>query len=817
MKKMKKIMALVIAMVMILAMGVPVMAEGETTTNGSITIKSPVMGATYDAYKVFDLVLSEDGTGVSYTIESTSPFYPAVASYAATEANGLTLNAIPSEHTETYDKFNVVNAGSFDAKKFGEFLQEHIDSKAAEDDLHITATPTTKTVSSQEDAVSVEFENLNLGYYLILSTYEPYNATATLKFIGTGTPEEPEKVWTFTKDSTEAEVKTAAEQYADKVYPDLDSAEAYVNDHASDFEKTWAEMTDAEKQQVWKDLKDSLVEDTVKEFGHAVNELAAHESDDNTLTNRLVIVDSTTPDVVVYEKNEVDKWDVPLNPEGHADLPDIPEHGEPDGGKNLVLSEDPLVYADWAEANVGDDLHYQLRINAMNYVRTNPSNTTDTTGSIEQVKEYIIADYQAEGLEFDEEQGIMVKVIDKNGNVIGIKEYNNGEFTDPAAANYVTWKDHFFLNDEGDADIANPSSDILGNGGGIVIPWVYTTTTKPENNPNYTVTYQDKKVNGVTQYVKEDVLEDENGDPVPARDDNGTVMMDKYVSVNGNVVDSQGYLLDDSGERIPEKEEVYVVSLYPSESTIVVDYHMTLTDKAVIDGTGNINWSQYGMNYVDEDDYDYNPQKPGEENPDKPGEPDEKRTPDSATVYTYALAIQKTDENGNNIGVAKFVAKGLTVEEKAEGYYMVTEYDPKSDDFGTEMSTNEDGLLVIEGLTSDPITFKETEAPEGYNLLTEPFEHNAEKLSEEVTTTVTTTYYNEDGSVAQEASETTTEKKTFTTIPNLIAKALKVENHKGTELPSTGGIGTTLFYIIGAILVIGGGVVLITRRRMSAR
>ena len=43
-----------------------------------------------------------------------------------------------------------------------------------------------------------------------------------------------------------------------------------------------------------------------------------------------------------------------------------------------------------------------------------------------------------------------------------------------------------------------------------------------------------------------------------------------------------------------------------------------------------------------------------------------------------------------------------------------------------------------------------------------------------------------------------------------------VENNKGTQLPSTGGIGTTIFYIIGAILVIGAGVVLVTRRRMNA-
>lgn len=44
-----------------------------------------------------------------------------------------------------------------------------------------------------------------------------------------------------------------------------------------------------------------------------------------------------------------------------------------------------------------------------------------------------------------------------------------------------------------------------------------------------------------------------------------------------------------------------------------------------------------------------------------------------------------------------------------------------------------------------------------------------------------------------------------------------VENNKGSQLPSTGGIGTTMFYVIGAILVIGAGVVLVTRRRMSVK
>ena len=51
---------------------------------------------------------------------------------------------------------------------------------------------------------------------------------------------------------------------------------------------------------------------------------------------------------------------------------------------------------------------------------------------------------------------------------------------------------------------------------------------------------------------------------------------------------------------------------------------------------------------------------------------------------------------------------------------------------------------------------------------------------------------------------------------NATSSDKELENTKGVELPSTGGMGTTIFYIIGAILVVGAGIVLVTRRRMSA-
>ena len=50
-----------------------------------------------------------------------------------------------------------------------------------------------------------------------------------------------------------------------------------------------------------------------------------------------------------------------------------------------------------------------------------------------------------------------------------------------------------------------------------------------------------------------------------------------------------------------------------------------------------------------------------------------------------------------------------------------------------------------------------------------------------------------------------------------IQTAPVVPNNKGTLLPSTGGIGTTIFYVVGGILVAGAGILLVTKKRMNAR
>ena len=86
------------------------------------------------------------------------------------------------------------------------------------------------------------------------------------------------------------------------------------------------------------------------------------------------------------------------------------------------------------------------------------------------------------------------------------------------------------------------------------------------------------------------------------------------------------------------------------------------------------------------------------------------------------------------------------------------------------------GNIVIKGVDLDKYTLVETEAPEGYNKLKDPVE----------------VIVNADN-----------------------ALVVEVPNNTGAELPSTGGIGTTIFYVVGGILVVGAAVVLTTRKRME--
>ena len=145
-----------------------------------------------------------------------------------------------------------------------------------------------------------------------------------------------------------------------------------------------------------------------------------------------------------------------------------------------------------------------------------------------------------------------------------------------------------------------------------------------------------------------------------------------------------------------------------------------------------------------------------------------------------------------------------------------------------------DGRINITGLDAGKYKLIEVKAPNGYIKMQEAVDVEIQATVKNVT------YKDEDGCTInttelesykiiiggkETASYTITNSKDVTkatsdkgdTVVGIDTSSGKIKNTKGVELPSTGGIGTTLFYIIGAILVVGAGILLVTRRRMSAK
>lgn len=159
-----------------------------------------------------------------------------------------------------------------------------------------------------------------------------------------------------------------------------------------------------------------------------------------------------------------------------------------------------------------------------------------------------------------------------------------------------------------------------------------------------------------------------------------------------------------------------------------------------------------------------------------------------------------------------------------------------------DLESKEDGRITIEGLDAGTYWLKETDAPNGYIADQRAIEIRIEPEYEEVDVTQYTNGTDWQKTETPEYSHAVTYKvqvlKKVTIYVNGVAGAThtfehdggnniswikhsaveipsSIVNTKGVELPSTGGIGTTVFYVIGAVLVVGAGILLVTRRRMD--
>lgn len=166
-------------------------------------------------------------------------------------------------------------------------------------------------------------------------------------------------------------------------------------------------------------------------------------------------------------------------------------------------------------------------------------------------------------------------------------------------------------------------------------------------------------------------------------------------------------------------------------------------------------------------------------------------------VYDFDIVIDKyeKDKETTKLAGAKFILQN------AEGkYYYVDDETKKvdwveSEDAATIMTTDSKGSTRFTGLDSGNYKLIEKEAPAGYNKLVDP-------VNVEITVN-----YDENGKII--GSSTKVDENGQYSLTS------KIENTTGSLLPSTGGIGTTIFYIIGGILVIGAGIILVVKKRMS--
>jgi fimbrial isopeptide formation D2 family protein/LPXTG-motif cell wall-anchored protein len=218
--------------------------------------------------------------------------------------------------------------------------------------------------------------------------------------------------------------------------------------------------------------------------------------------------------------------------------------------------------------------------------------------------------------------------------------------------------------------------------------------------------------------------------------------------------------------------------------------------------------------------------------------------PDEVKYETYFAGIEKVDGNNTTkkLPNVEFTLKKGNDEFKVSkpsgaDYYV---YDD-SQNASSTVVTDENGLIKIRGLDNDKTyTLTETKNQNpGYNDLAAPIELKLH-LDSFGTTTYTLastynadeTYYTKDGNeyiVASEVDENEfTEGKYYTksetsgSVYNASTSDIDtyydvVKNFTGTILPSTGGIGTTIFYVVGGVMVAGAVVFLLTKRRMAGK
>ena len=230
-------------------------------------------------------------------------------------------------------------------------------------------------------------------------------------------------------------------------------------------------------------------------------------------------------------------------------------------------------------------------------------------------------------------------------------------------------------------------------------------------------------------------------------------------------------------------------------SIISVQYTSTLNNQAVIGSTGNKNTSHVT--------YTNNP------NDEQAGE--NGKTPDDVViVFTYQTIVNKviknpaydaskdtgktgTDSDGNKEFIPLKGAGFTLYKKNASGTYVAV---------GSELTGENMTTFTWSGLDDGDYKLVETTTPSRYNTIPD------------IEFTITA---NHDVSSDNPTLISLSGGDKFTGVISTGVVSANIENQSGAQLPSTGGIGTTIFYVLGSVLVIGAVVLLVTKKRMSTK
>lgn len=238
-----------------------------------------------------------------------------------------------------------------------------------------------------------------------------------------------------------------------------------------------------------------------------------------------------------------------------------------------------------------------------------------------------------------------------------------------------------------------------------------------------------------------------------------------------------------------------------NSSVITVEYTAKLNENAVLGSAGNPNEV-----YLE---YSNNPNK-SENGNNETGE-----TPkDVVIVFTYKTIINKVDsENAPLTGAAFKLEKLIKGKDGAAGTWTTVK------EFTVDETTTS---FTFSGLDDGQYKLTETKTPAGYNTIDPIYfviEATHDATADTPALTVLKAYLtDENGNKKTEVKDGETVNIDLGTV-DLTAGSITttVVNKSGSELPSTGGIGTTIFYVLGSILVIGAAVLLVTKKRMSTK